>query len=376
MYDLGFAYAAGDNTNVKNGRAAAGVTLKVMLRSLLGYRQAPLYRMMAGMADTVFTMLYRVLLARGVRFEFFHRVTRLSLSRDERRVERVTLERQAPLRQPGGQYLPLRQGPDRVERWLNAPDWSQLAIPELSHDFESTDPSPAAEARELRLGSDFDWVVLGISLGGLRHLSPDLERRRDWRDMLDGVPTVKTQAAQLWFRTAPKPREDGLLFCTAAPPFSTASDMSELLPREGWPEKDGPTALHYVVTALGEGSAGASDETRVRENLAAWLRHEAQLIWPGVSADMLYHPKANATTAEKLAFQFVKVHSSPSDRYVQSFPGTIAKRLPSKLHDVDNLALAGDWVRTGLNVGCVESAVQGGMQAANAVRGLPSILID
>ena len=33
--------------------------------------------------------------------------------------------------------------------------------------------------------------------------------------------------------------------------------------------------------------------------------------------------------------------------------------------------LAGDWLRTGLNYGCVESAVMGGLQAARAICGFP-----
>ena len=127
----------------------------------------------------------------------------------------------------------------------------------------------------------------------------------------------------------------------------------KLLAREGWPAGDRPRALHYLVTSLTEGPRGIPDEERVRENVIAWLRDRAPLIWPNVSPEMLYHPNPDATVAEKLAFQFVKVHHNPSDRYVQSFPGSIDKRLPSKLPDIDNLALAGDWVRTGLSVGCV-----------------------
>ena len=35
----------------------------------------------------------------------------------------------------------------------------------------------------------------------------------------------------------------------------------------------------------------------------------------------------------------------------------------------DNLFLAGDWIDNGLNAGCIEAAVLGGLQAANAVEG-------
>jgi hypothetical protein len=35
---------------------------------------------------------------------------------------------------------------------------------------------------------------------------------------------------------------------------------------------------------------------------------------------------------------------------------------------IENLVLAGDWVRTELSVGCVESAVQGARMAAQAMQ--------
>jgi uncharacterized protein with NAD-binding domain and iron-sulfur cluster len=37
-----------------------------------------------------------------------------------------------------------------------------------------------------------------------------------------------------------------------------------------------------------------------------------------------------------------------------------------------NLFLAGDWLKTGLDAGCVEAAVMGGMQASRAICGLPA----
>jgi uncharacterized protein with NAD-binding domain and iron-sulfur cluster len=375
IYDLGFAYSNGDSSSVKNGRAGAGVTLRVLLRCLLGYREAPLYRMKAGMADTVFTPLYRVLRDRGVKFEFFHRVTKLSLSASGQQVQRVSLERQAHVSK--GEYVPIQAGRDGIERWPSEPDWSQLQGAKLDQSFEGTVPSLRGEARELNLGDDFDHVVLGISLGGLPGLSPDLEARADWQGMLAGMTTVKTQAAQLWFQKPPTGPLDGGLFTAFAGPFNTACDMSELLPREGWPADNPPQALHYLVSSLPDnGAADFTDAQRMRENAFWWLYNEAGQLWPRLADAQLYHPDPLASDEERRAFQFIKVNHNPSDRYVQSFPGSMDKRLPSKLPGIDNLALAGDWVRTGLSVGCVESAVQGGIQAANAVRGVGPLRVD
>jgi uncharacterized protein with NAD-binding domain and iron-sulfur cluster len=74
---------------------------------------------------------------------------------------------------------------------------------------------------------------------------------------------------------------------------------------------------------------------------------------------------------ERLDGQFWTANVDPSDQYVQSLPGTGAYRLRADQSGYANLFLAGDWINCGLNAGCIEAAVMAGMQAANAVRGLP-----
>ena len=48
---------------------------------------------------------------------------------------------------------------------------------------------------------------------------------------------------------------------------------------------------------------------------------------------------------------------------------SMADRLAADESGVDNLWLAGDWTRNGINGGCVEAAVTSGMQAARALSG-------
>ena len=67
--------------------------------------------------------------------------------------------------------------------------------------------------------------------------------------------------------------------------------------------------------------------------------------------------------------QHVSVNVDPSDRYVQSVPGTERYRLRPDESGYDNLVLAGDWTDCGMNAGCIEAAVMSGLQAANAVLG-------
>jgi uncharacterized protein with NAD-binding domain and iron-sulfur cluster len=65
LYDLAFS----------RNSIAAGVALRVLKEMVFGYRNAPLWKMAAGMGDTVFTPFYDVLMARGVTINFFSRVT-------------------------------------------------------------------------------------------------------------------------------------------------------------------------------------------------------------------------------------------------------------------------------------------------------------
>src|SRR5439155_5238851 len=69
----------------------------------------------------------------------------------------------------------------------------------------------------------------------------------------------------------------------------------------------------------------------------------------------------------RLEAQYHRVNIHPADRYVLSVKGSSAFRLKSGESGFDNLFLAGDWTKSGLNVGCVEAAVMSGMQAAQAI---------
>ena len=73
----------------------------------------------------------------------------------------------------------------------------------------------------------------------------------------------------------------------------------------------------------------------------------------------------------RLDGQYLRANVDPSDRYVLSLPGTGRYRLRADESGYGNLALAGDWIDSSLNAGCIEAAVVSGIQAANAVLGRP-----
>jgi hypothetical protein len=54
--------------------------------------------------------------------------------------------------------------------------------------------------------------------------------------------------------------------------------------------------------------------------------------------------------------------------------GSSASRMASAGSGLSNLFLAGDWPKTGLDCGCVEAAVMGGMQASRAISGYPETI--
>ena len=57
-----------------------------------------------------------------------------------------------------------------------------------------------------------------------------------------------------------------------------------------------------------------------------------------------------------------------------SVVGSTRYRLATDQSGFANLFLTGDWIRTGLNAGCVEAAVMAGMQTARAISGHPVVI--
>ena len=71
--------------------------------------------------------------------------------------------------------------------------------------------------------------------------------------------------------------------------------------------------------------------------------------------------------------QFWVANANPSDRYVQSLPGTSRHRISPLDETYSNLTVAGDWTECGLNSGCVEAAVMSGRLAAHAISECPPL---
>ena len=202
--------------------------------------------------------------------------------------------------------------------------------------------------------------------------------------MVDGVATVATQSFQLWLRQ-PEERlgwdRPGSTLSAFQEPFSTWASMPQLLDLEAWPEDDRPETIAYFCGALdapvpdGHVQAAALHE-RVEKNAVQFLERDIGHLLPdamgphGFRWDLLCGAGDHVGPG-RFATQYWRANVDPSDRYVQSLPGTDRFRLRSDESGYDNLFLAGDWTDSGINAGCIEAAVLSGLQAANAILGRP-----
>jgi len=383
FYDLAFAYINGDTSSYKNAQMAAGAGLRTMLKVALGYRDAPLWRMTAGMGDVIFGPLYQVLERRGVKFEFFNRVQELHLSPDKRSVASVDLIQQAKCNAP---YQPLHQlGP--MDVWPSQPLWDQLVdgaeLEKKGVNFESAWDSTSVGSQTIVQGTDYDVIVLGISLGGLGAVAGELIAADDgWSKMIAQIATVETQSIQLW--TVPDLeglgwKHGALVGTSYVEPVDTFSDMSQVLPQERWTGTP-PGAVEYLcgpmLQTVGDPykdpSYPVQAKATVVSHAAGYLGDAAAEIWPklhgadGVDYEQLYDP-ANSVGEARLAAQYFRANIDPSERYVLTPPDTVQLRLDPAKSGFDNLFPAGDWVLTSVNGGSAEAAIEGGNLAAAAI---------
>jgi uncharacterized protein with NAD-binding domain and iron-sulfur cluster len=379
MYDLVFAYEGGDP---ERPRFAAGLGLFLASRLFFEYRGSIFWKMRAGMGEVVFAPLYEALRRRGVRFEFFSRVDQLHLSADRRSIAAVTIVRQAQLAAGVAAYDPLvtvRGLPCFPAR----PRREQLSG-EPGAELESHwADRHGEEPRRLTAGTDFDVVILATSLGMVPHICAELLADSPrWQQMVRNVPTVATQAAQLWLRHTDadlgvphgSPTISGFVS-----PFQTYASMGHLLEHEEWPEGVRPRAVAYLCSPLADDVARQPGEAAaaVRRHAVEFLERCGGDVWPravdaagGFRWDVLAGDE-RAQGRARLDAQYWTANVDPSDRYVQSPPGSAIHRLRADEAGYRNLFLAGDWTNCGLNAGCIEAAVLSGLQAANAVRGRP-----
>ena len=399
IYDLVFAFEDGD---AHRPRLAAGVAMRGAMRMFFTYRGSFFWRMSAGMGDVVFAPLYQTLKHRGVRFEFFHRLRNVGLApareRETPYVQTLEFDVQARVND-GREYQPLVDV-HHLPSWPARPDYAQLedgeALAREGRAFEAIWEERRAGERTLEVERDFDFVVLGVSIGALPYVARELiDREPRWRDMVRNVKTVPTQSFQIWTRMDARELGwncPGVSLSGFAEPFDTWADMSHLISEESW--QGGVKGISYFCSPLPDAAANGAAVTRalcqeqhqlVRANAVRFLNNDVGALWPratredgGFRWELLAAedgpPSQNGHCGEaRFDTQFWTANVNPSDRYVQSLPGSSVYRVSPLDLFFDNLTIAGDWTASGLDSGCIESAVISGRLAAHAISGTPAL---
>lgn len=377
MYDLVFGYEAGDRDRP---RFSAGVGLQLAGRMLFDFKGGIFWRMQAGMGEVVFAPLYQALRSRGVEFRFFHRLDDVRLSPDGRSVGQIMLSRQV---ETGAgvddDYQPLiRVG--GLPSWPDAPDPAQLATHVPAGELE-THGAAGSDAGHvlLRAGDDFDTVVLAVPVGMIPYVCAEVVAADDrWSAMVANIGTVATQTFQVWLdadeRALGWHGPQGTTLSGFAQPFDTWASMTHLLDREQWGENPPRSIAYFCGSLPDEAAAGDAAGEGVRRSAIDFLDRRVGALWPGaVDAnggfrwDLLHTGTAGPAGSERFDSQYWRANTDPSERYVQSLPGTDRFRLRPDDSGYDNLMLAGDWTDCGLNAGCVEAAARSGVIAARAI---------
>jgi uncharacterized protein with NAD-binding domain and iron-sulfur cluster len=383
LYDAVFA------TDYKLG---AGTIVHLLLRMGFTYKGSVLWKMQAGMGDTIFTPLYTVLSRRGVKFEFFSCVNKLKLSADKKRVQSIEIGRQATVLSPP--YRPLHDVKG-LPSWPCTPHYDQLKegeeLKRRNIDLEDWWADwPDVETYTLEDGKHFDTVVFGISIGSIPFLCEEMMNDANnprFKKMAETIKTNQTQALQLWFT----PDLARLGWPTPSPivipyvePLDTWADMSQLIAREDWPAEYPVGNIAYLCSDMvdDEPIAPRSDHdypkrqnARARKYALDLCKNSVRGIWPyatmpGTPNTLNWYWLVDMKDRDgeaRFDSQYWHAPVSPSERYVLSVPKSSWARLKADESGYENMILTGDWILTPLSAGCFEATIISGIQAAQAV---------
>jgi uncharacterized protein with NAD-binding domain and iron-sulfur cluster len=368
-----------------------------------------LYTFAAGTGETLITPLYQYLLSRGVKFKFFHELTDIETTKSGKSVTKLHFQQQAQVKDDKS-YEPVKKFRG-LFCWPNKPYFSQLVNGGKISGIDFEEPNAAAfgEKVELSVGNgenkDFSKVILAIPPAAIIESAPSfLKCNSYWDDRIRDMPTIATQASQLWFKHS-------IDFLADMPPminneipsgknklpekfyYASANfpgemhgqvDFSKYIEYEGWGAEP-PMGLLYGCGVMvdppetpGVSKRKAAD-LRAFETTRTTLTQMGAVLLPNGVAQRnetinphtldfgdLHMDSENEGLKgqDRLVDQYFRGNVYPSDRYTQSPKNTKAKRINPLSPKVKNMTGAGDWVDTCLNVGSVECTVMGGLLAA------------
>lgn len=380
LYDLVFGYQNGVS-GLENANFAAGTAIRCIFRIAATYKGAVFWKMQAGMGDTIFTPLHKVLEKRGVKFKFFHKVKNLKLASDKKSIASIVVERQANVKTGEDNYDPYVDVQD-LACWPSFPNYEQLVEgKELKEDdinLESFYTPWEGVDYELQVGEDFDEVIFGISMGGIPFVCDELiKANADWQNMVDKIKTVRTMAFQVWLNKDLKGlgwEQESPVMDAFIDPLNTWADMSQVIDKEDWPSKDYIKNISYFCGPMEGGIPPRSEADTPEKALKivekegkSYLEDDTKAWWSKVN------PQNGVFDKSCLVDSYSRANIDPSERYVLSVKDSTKYRLNGGQSGFSNLYLAGDWTRNGINAGCIEACVMSGRIVSNAMTGRPEL---
>jgi uncharacterized protein with NAD-binding domain and iron-sulfur cluster len=197
--------------------------------------------------------------------------------------------------------------------------------------------------------------------------------------------------------TVPLLPGETVLSTTYLNPQNGHAEFSDLLKWEDWPAAQTPKGLWYFCGLMvqdepeppfSDHAYPARQRARVKYQSIQYLQAGIAPLLPGATVNASHPPgdpfgfnfdllvdtrPSPASGTLRFDSQFWRANIDPTERYVPTPPGSVQYRLKAWGSGFDNLALAGDWIYSGINVGSVEGTVMSGKLAAHALTGLPAL---
>lgn len=204
LYDTMFQYPQGDTSAPSYG---AGTAAQVVLRLLGTYSGHAVWKPQGSLGETLIAPLYEVLRARGVRFEFFHKLKRIELTRDGTSVKALHFLLQAEVADT--EYDPRVYDGAGRPCWPSAPKWGlirggdELRRPDVDLKSRWCETNVGIVSREQ--GVHFADAVLAIPLGAFKRFPrtsgpcDELIRASPrFRALAENVALVPSMSVQVW----------------------------------------------------------------------------------------------------------------------------------------------------------------------------------
>lgn len=401
LYDVGFAYENGD---ISKPNYETGNALRIMIRLGLAYKGAFMWKMQAGMGDTIFTPIYELFNQYqptenegGITFKFYHKVKNLGLNAEKTRVEKINIELQATTKE-GKPYNPFVMVKG-IPCWTSEPDFDQLVegeeLQKQQINLESFwTPWKGVKNIELEIGKDFDEIIFGTPIATIPHIASELLAAiPKWQKMLENVLTTQTQAYQLWLDKDLKElgwNNRSPIMTSFAEPVDTWADMTQLLDKEEFPEGYEPKNVAYycgvlqdapIIPPSSDHDFPHQEENRVKEGFVSYVKNDLPSLFPNLKkSDGTIDWESmidleNRQGEQRINSQYWRANIDPNERYTLTNVNSSIHRIRTDETGFSNLYITGDWIQTNFNYGCIECCVMAGMMTARAISGEEILIV-